>query len=105
MGEAGSRKLAAGRREQLQQMADANTATTGGTQPVATEDAEADGEEGGGAADVSVRPSTSYGELLYRSTSDLSVARLGTANTLSSTGMVRVPSLPWHTPCPPHRPC
>ena len=64
MGEAGSRKLAAGRREQLQQMADANTATTGGTQPVAAEDAEADREEGGGAADVSVRPSTSYGELL-----------------------------------------
>ena len=58
------------------------------------------GEEGGGAAAVSVRPSTSYGELLYRSTSDLSVARLGTANTLSSTGMVRAPSLPWHTPSP-----
>ena len=81
-------------------MADANTGTTGGTQPIATEDAEADGEEGGGAAGVSVRPSTSYGELLYRSTSDLSVARLGTANTLSSTGMVRAPSRPWHTPSP-----
>ena len=97
-----SRKLSKGRRAQLQQMAQANLdsqasardSSGGGDTPTAgaggADAAEqSDGDGGGNGSSPRIRPQTSYGELLYRSSqSTLSVTPKEGVDSLDSRGSV-----------------